>query len=101
MGKYDYGRGCEYEITSPELKKFLNNMLIKSEALKYINNTGKFCKYLNHGIHLVTARTLDKNGKNANVVFYSMEGIEIFFKMEHIQSQEEALMELKILIFLI
>uniref|UniRef100_A0A0K0FT40 Phage_int_SAM_5 domain-containing protein n=1 Tax=Strongyloides venezuelensis TaxID=75913 RepID=A0A0K0FT40_STRVS len=141
MREHDCGRGCEYKITSLELKKFLDNKLIKSEALKYINNTGKFCKfvtdmlipkeailkyffptlktkrgkkyllsnlvvrtfytaarylgvgiidegngYLNHGIHLVTTRTLDKNGKNASVVFYSMEGIETFFMMEHIQS---------------
>uniref|UniRef100_A0A0K0G3B4 Non-specific serine/threonine protein kinase n=1 Tax=Strongyloides venezuelensis TaxID=75913 RepID=A0A0K0G3B4_STRVS len=151
MEEHDYGRGREYEITSPELKKFLDNRLIKSEALKYINNTETVCKfvtdmlipkkailkyffltlktkrgkkyllsnlvvrtfytatrylgvgiinegneYLNHGIHLVTTRTLDKNRKNANVVFYSMKGIKTFFKMEHIQSQkeEEALMEL-------
>uniref|UniRef100_A0A0K0FPG2 DUF4806 domain-containing protein n=1 Tax=Strongyloides venezuelensis TaxID=75913 RepID=A0A0K0FPG2_STRVS len=46
MREHEYGRGCEYEITSPELKKFLDNRLIKSEALKYINNTGKFCKFV-------------------------------------------------------
>uniref|UniRef100_A0AAF5DIP2 Uncharacterized protein n=1 Tax=Strongyloides stercoralis TaxID=6248 RepID=A0AAF5DIP2_STRER len=44
--------------------------------------------YLEHGIHLVNTRSIDKKTKNANVTYYKMIHKETFFSLDQITSQE-------------